>query len=323
MRNHETGPGGPGAERAVHPIGVVSARTGLSADVIRVWERRYGVVEPARDEAGRRVYTDRDVERLRLLALATSEGRGIGQLAELSDQELASLVRSDEAARWAARAASTAGVPGDGGVESAVVEEALERTRALDGPGLEAALRRAGTLLGLSAFLERVVSPLFRRIGEEWHEGRLSVAQEHLATGVAGSLVARLAAAAGNPADAPLVVVATPSGEQHEIGALLVAGEAAAQGWRVAYLGPSVPADDIVGAAMETGARCVALSVVYGPNGRSHAEVAAVRAGLPSGVDLVVGGEGSRGMDAAAGVRWLEDLPSLRGYLADAGRRRS
>ena len=66
---------------SLHPIGVVAERTGLSLDVLRVWERRYGVVQPTRDEGGRRLYSDADIERLRLLAEATSGGRAIRQVA--------------------------------------------------------------------------------------------------------------------------------------------------------------------------------------------------------------------------------------------------
>ncbi|NIP80241.1 MAG: MerR family transcriptional regulator [Gemmatimonadetes bacterium] len=68
---------------ARHPIGVVSERTGLTPDVLRVWERRYGVVEPSRSDGGQRLYTDADIERLRLLHLATLAGRSIGQVVEL------------------------------------------------------------------------------------------------------------------------------------------------------------------------------------------------------------------------------------------------
>jgi len=299
----------------LHPIGVVSARTGLSPDVIRVWERRYGVVDPARDGADRRLYSDTDVERLRLLAQATSAGRGIGQMAELGDAELRALIRSDEAARWSAeREGSRRGGESEA---AAAVKRALDRTRALDGPGLESELRRAATLLGLSGFLEGVVSPLFREIGEEWHAGRLSVAQEHLATGVAGALVAQLAGTVEGAAGAPLVVVATPSGEQHEIGALLVAAAAAAEGWRVAYLGPNVPAADIVGAASATSARAVALSVVYMEPETTASQVAAVRSGLPASVDVLIGGEAASRLSDQPGVRRLSDLTSLRSHLAN------
>jgi MerR family transcriptional regulator, light-induced transcriptional regulator len=316
---HEGSGAGAGDSQPRHPIGVVSTRTGLSADVIRVWERRYAVVDPARDEAGRRLYSDADVERLRLLSQATEAGRGIGQVAALPAEALRELVRADEAARWSAgRPASPSGSAGEAGE---AVERALERAVALDGPGLEVELRRAATLLGLTVFLEGVVAPLFRRIGDDWHAGRLSVAQEHLATAVTGAVLARLAGAvADSPAGAPgapLMVIATPSGEHHEIGALLAAAVVSAAGWRLAYLGPNVPASDIVGAAMETGARAVALSAVYGNAKGLASEVERVRSGLPAAVDLVVGGGAAEISSDLTGVKYMEDLASLRSYLAE------
>src|SRR5918997_5056654 len=84
---------------ARHPIGVVAERTGLSPDLLRVWERRYQAVEPSRSLDGQRAYSDADVERLRLLRLATLAGRSIRQVARLTSDELARLVREDEAAR--------------------------------------------------------------------------------------------------------------------------------------------------------------------------------------------------------------------------------
>jgi MerR family transcriptional regulator, light-induced transcriptional regulator len=303
-----------------HPIGVVSEQTGLSPDVIRVWERRYGVVSPERDEAGRRLYTDEDVARLRLLARATSGGRGIGQVADLGLAELEELVRSDEAGR---RGLARRSAPVSSGaaerVAERVVERALARTRALDRGGLEWELRRAATALDLGTFLEGVVASLFVRIGDEWHGGRLSVAQEHLASTAAAAVLGGLVgqAATGVGPDAPGLVVATPAGDRHEIGALLVAAEAVTRGWRVTYLGADLPAAEIVRATRDTGARCVALSLIHGANGGSAGEVAAVRAGLPEGVDVVVGGAGSTAAGGLAGVRRLEGLTELRSYLAE------
>jgi MerR family transcriptional regulator, light-induced transcriptional regulator len=299
-----------------HPIGVVSEQTGLSPDVIRVWERRYGVVSPERDDAGRRLYTDEDLARLRLLARATSGGRGIGQVAELGAAELEELVRSDEAGRGGLARRSS---PVWSDEAERVVDRALARTRALDRAGLEWELRRAATALELATFLEGVVAPLFVRIGDEWHGGRLSVAQEHLASTAASAVLGGLVglAGAGVGPDAPVAVVATPAGYRHEIGALLVAAEAVTRGWRVTYLGADLPAAEIVGAARDTGARCVALSLVHRSNGGSAGEVAAVRAGLPEGVDVVVGGAGSRAAAGLAGVRRLDGLTELRSYLSE------
>src|SRR6185503_7274753 len=85
-----------------HPMRVVTRRTGLSADLLRAWERRYKVVKPSRSEGGQRLYSDADIERLRLLYRATLDGRRLGQVAELSPQDLSALVRHDAQADAAA-----------------------------------------------------------------------------------------------------------------------------------------------------------------------------------------------------------------------------
>src|SRR5437868_1909438 len=89
----------PAPDTARHPIAVVAERTGLSQDVLRVWERRYGAVHPARASGGQRLYTDADVERLALLSAATRAGRSIAQVATLETSALAALVDEDIAAR--------------------------------------------------------------------------------------------------------------------------------------------------------------------------------------------------------------------------------
>ena len=82
-----------------HPIAVVTERTGLSQDVLRIWERRYRAVVPTRGPGGQRLYSDADIERLTLLHDATRAGRGISRVANLADDALAALVDEDVAAR--------------------------------------------------------------------------------------------------------------------------------------------------------------------------------------------------------------------------------
>jgi DNA-binding transcriptional MerR regulator/methylmalonyl-CoA mutase cobalamin-binding subunit len=300
--------------RPLHPISVVAERTGLSPDLLRVWERRYGVVEPARDEGGRRLYSDSDIERLRLLSQATSAGRSIGQLLELDTAELSELVRSDDAARWKpARPLSEE-------AEEGFVERAFARTRALDPMGLEAELARAAAVVGAARFMDSVVAPLFRRIGDAWHADELSIAQEHMATGVAHPILARVRGSLPVSPDAPVVVIATPAGERHEIGALLAAGAAALEGWHVTYLGADLPAAEIATAAREAGARMVALSMVYADRSVVAAELRALRDALPPDVGLVVGGAGVtrlNGRGEIAGVTRLANLGELRSRLAE------
>src|SRR3712207_3549742 len=122
-----------------HPIRVVSERTGLSPDVLRAWEKRYAAVAPPRREgAGQRLYSDADVARLKLLRRVTSAGRSIGQVAGLSDDELARLAREDDTQRAAPPEAIT---PGNG-TAAAVLERAHAAMRELDAAVLERVLRR-------------------------------------------------------------------------------------------------------------------------------------------------------------------------------------
>src|SRR5678815_2708765 len=117
----------PSRDEPHHPIGVASERTGLSPDVLRVWERRYGVVEPHRSSGGQRVYSDSDIERLSLLHRATKGGHGISHVASLSKSRLEELVRDVEAARREPGGEATRSVE-----SRATVDKAIELTEALD-----------------------------------------------------------------------------------------------------------------------------------------------------------------------------------------------
>ena len=294
-----------------HPIGVAAERTGLTPDVLRVWERRYRAVSPNRSEGRQRLYSDDDIERLRLLRLATIPGRGISQVVGLPTGELARMVEEDVSAR--ARVDAAASADAESGSES--VARALALVRAFDTAGLEWLLGRVLAEMGVVNFIAAVGAPLLRRVGDEWHAGRVSVAQEHLATSTVRRVIIGGMAVGTAPGDAPRMVVATLAGERHEVGALFVAAVATAHGWAVTYLGADLPAADIAEAARAVGARVVALSVVAPADRRQILrELESIRGGLPAGVDLVVGGSGSAGLARdlePAGVRVLDRLSEL------------
>lgn len=303
-----------------HPIGVVAERTGLSPDLLRVWERRYRAVEPLRATDGQRLYSDSDVERLRLLRLATLAGRSIGQVAQLGTEELTRLVREDEAARHRAVRWEDRAIPASAGED---VERALELARVVDAPGLESLLRRTAAALGVPVFLDAVVVPLLRRMGEEGKAGRLAVAQEHLATAIIQRVLEGVIHFLIPAHGAPNLLLATLTGERHKVGALLAATAAAAEGWRVTYLGPDLPAGEIATAAVAAGARVVGVSVAHltEPE-RVLAELQTVRAQLPASVRLLAGGAGAVALASAldgSGIHVVGDLPELRAALRRNG----
>jgi DNA-binding transcriptional MerR regulator/methylmalonyl-CoA mutase cobalamin-binding subunit len=307
-----------------HPIGVAAERTGLSLDVLRVWERRYGAVVPTRAASGQRLYSDADLERLRLLRLATHGGRGIGQIASLGIEELTELVREDEAARR--RNGSREPAASAGPAENDI-QRALAFTRALDGLALEGLLRRSVAVLGMAVFLDALAEPLLRRIDEERGAGRLSTPQERLATLTVRRLLDGAVLSLGVPSGASHLLVATPAGERRELEALLVAAAAAVEGWRVTYLGPDLSADEIASAAAGTAAQAVGVSVSYPARRESVVEeLRRLRAALPPIVPLLIGGAGAHGLAAeldGVGIHVIEDLAHVRAALRNAGRRTS
>jgi DNA-binding transcriptional MerR regulator/methylmalonyl-CoA mutase cobalamin-binding subunit len=292
---------------------IVTRRTGLSPAVLRVWERRYGVVRPTRSPKGRRLYSDEDVERLRLLARATHGGRAIGQLAGLSLDALADIVRQDAAEERVEH-------PDDVAPPARrIVEEAMAAITRLEAATVEDLLRRA--MLGLSAdiFLDDVIAPVLRETGERWRAGSLRPVHGQLTAAVVRRVLDRFRDTAA-PRGALELVIATPSGQIHELGALLVAATAAAEGWAVTYLGADLPAEDIAEAVRVTGARVLALSIVHPSGDRALAhELRSLAKLLPRATLLLAGGPASAAYSAALeeiGAERLPDLAALRTRLS-------
>ena len=296
-----------------HPIAVVAERTGLSHDILRMWERRYGVVSPVRAPSGLRLYTDADVHRLVLIQTAMRGGRSISRVAKLSTSELAALVDDDKAAR--AQRAPSAGEaydPGD------VVGASLALARLLDASALDEALRRAAVVMGLPAFLEAVAGPLLRRVGDEWHAGRLSPAHEHLVTSSLHDIVIAMMRAFTHRPGAPTVLVATVAGERHVIGAAIVGAAAALEGWNVLYLGANLPASEIADSAEAAGARMVAVSIVYVEDREAVLrEMRELRERVPGSTALIAGGAGAAMLTKDLTAIDIRVESSISGLLAE------
>ena len=298
-----------------HPIAVVAARTGLSQDVLRVWERRYGAVAPTRSAGNQRLYSDEDITRFRLLASATSKGRSIRNVATLSTAALERLVADDEAE--AARGDSV-----ERPADTSLLQASLAFTLSLDAVGLDRTLRHAIARAGLPTFLEVDAPALMRRVGDDWAAGRMSIAQEHLASTVVLSVLFDAIRALPTAPTAPRLLVATLSRERHGVGAALAAGIAALEGWVIIQLGVDVPALDVATAAAASGARAVALSIVHDDD-RAHVlrEVAGIRKATNANVPIIVGGATALSLSAnlaAAGGVVCRSFAEFRSVLANA-----
>ena len=301
-----------------HPIAVVTERTGLSQDVLRVWERRYSAVSPARGPGGQRLYTDADIERFNLLQAATRAGRSISRVARLSTESLAAMVKEDAEARER-RAPSTTAISEN----EDVVGSALALARALDPAALDATLRRATAVMGMPAFIDSVATPLLRRIGDEWHAGRMTPAQEHLVSSLLHDILAESIRSFSKRESSRRLLVATPAGERHAIGAALVGATAAVEGWDVLYLGPDLPADEIARAAVSAGVRLVALSVIYVENRDAVLdELRRLRSQLPRDIALIVGGGAASAIAPELSAIGVGVESSITGFMAELRRHR-
>ncbi|RYG19949.1 MerR family transcriptional regulator [bacterium] len=234
---------------ATYTIGTLAALTGLSAHTIRIWERRYGALTPQRSETNRRVYTDDEVERLKLLKHAVDSGHSIGQIANLPSDELQSL--------------QVAQSPRPSGDTSGFLSACIEAIQRLSPESLEGTLVRANAALGTMGLLEQVAIPLLATIETGYVSGTVRIAQEHMVSAVLRAYLGEIRASMPGGRSAPRILVTTPRNQHHEFGALMAAVVAAMQGWSVTYLGPNLPAEEIADAVRLSGARALALSIVY------------------------------------------------------------
>ena len=285
-----------------YPVRTVAAMTGLTADLIRAWEKRYGVVRPIRGARGARLYTAADVGHLRLLARVVGSGRAIGDVAALRPAELEQLVaqRLPDGPQPGSRQAPPS--------REHFVAQILERLERFDNAAVARLLGDAVVGLGARTFAHEVAVPLVHRAGARWADGELSMAAEHLLTATLRNLLGGLMQRrlrTGRP-----MVLATPAGERHEIGLRLVALLALDAGVNVVYLGVDLPAGEIVVAAERTQARVVGLSVVAGEN-HAHAvqQIDTLQVALPADTELWLGG-------ADAG-RVAADVRAFRGWVVD------
>jgi DNA-binding transcriptional MerR regulator/methylmalonyl-CoA mutase cobalamin-binding subunit len=296
------------------PIQTVAERTGLSAHAIRAWERRYGAIAPARTPGRHRLYSEADIQRLNLLAEACRAGRQISKLAKLGDGELQALLGMKGTATGAEGSGAQSLASRDTG-DGAFCRQVLEAVARLDTLGLDDVLQRAQVSLGDQGLLRRVITPMAREFGKLWRTGQITAAQEHFFTAMAKVFIWNMTRQYRPDGRAPKMVVGTPVGQYHEIGARIVSAVAANNGWNVTYVGASLPAFELAGAVQATGASALALSVVFPQDDPGlPAELEKLGQLLPNNVQVLVGGGASEAYLPALqamGARVMRSLDEL------------
>ncbi|WP_036300414.1 MerR family transcriptional regulator [Methylomarinum vadi] len=267
-------------------IGTVSKRSGVKPDLIRAWERRYKAIEPSRSDGKQRLYSDDDIVKLKLLHLATQHGHSIGQIAGLSIEQLRHLITPD--------ISDTNATPihkDQRHLCEDYLRKCLAAIDSFDSRSLEKQFENALLELGTLVFIEALLTPLLQQIGEHWQMGKLRPAQEHMASAIIRSMAYILRSNEPRDADAPQLVLATPIGNQHELGALLASIVAEFKGWQVTYLGPDLPAEEVAVAVKYQNAQAVALSISFDSDSlNTSRELRKLKKLIPERTAFIIGG---------------------------------
>ncbi len=296
-----------------YPIRAAANLTGLSIDTLRAWERRYQAVTPIRGERGR-VYGEGHIRRLILLRDAVAHGHAIGQVAGLEDSALEKLLVMPVPVSRAPETNTT---------EHSVSDTLLPVVAAIESFDYATAnfhLGRLAALLPVDRLVSEVVFPLMQLVGDRWHQGTLTIAQEHMTSSILRNLLGGLVRLNTSSTPAHRIVFATPSGEMHEFGILAAAMMAVAGGFEALYLGSSLPALEIVATAERTSPRAVVVGIKASePTQTTMDELRLLAAKLPKSAELWVGGTNvKRILPSIGGARAfaLEDFSELEQHLA-------
>jgi MerR family transcriptional regulator, light-induced transcriptional regulator len=270
---------GPGM---VLDISSVERETGLSKDVLRMWERRYGFPKPGRDDNGERQYSVGEVAKLRAIKRLMDIGMRPGKIVRSDIDALNALAdrrierRSDEAA-------------------PAFERELVALLRAHDAAGLQNTIANQLMRQGLQRFVLETMAPLNRAVGDAWMRGELQIFEEHLYTEQLQVALRTAINAFPRQTGTPRVLVTTVPGEQHGLGLLMVEALLVPEGAQCISLGLQTPLEDIRRAALAHKADIVALSYSTAFAVRQASEgLATLRRQLPQAVTLWAGGDMTR-----------------------------
>lgn len=265
-------------------IGELSRRVGVSPELLRAWETRYGLVAPERTPGGLRLFSAEDERRVLLMRQNIAAG--------LSASEAARLAKLPEGQAAVEQTATLAEI------ENAL-EAALDQ---LDEPMAQAALDRLFSQSELQGALAEVVLPFLYRLGVRWATGARTVADEHFASNVIGGRLRALTRGWGSGVG-PRAILACPPGEQHDLGLLCFGLALRERGWRITYFGAQTPLADIRRAlAKQPPAVVVLAAVTPQPLHDASEEILALR----QQVRVAIGGHGaSKSLADRLGVELL------------------
>ena len=290
-----------------HRIHRVAKLTGLSKDVIRVWERRFGLVKPSRSSNRYREYSDEEVALLRFVKAQMEQGATIGALAVEGHDSLVARMRI-----------ATPVSAEDQKPHERLLDDLIGSLDPLDKAGFERRLNGAVAVIPFEEAVQRILLPLQRRVGELWHQGRLNIAVEHYVTKIIQQKLFSVMNQLPVNESGPRILIACPEGETHEVGAQAVAYIAATKGCHVYYLGPNLPNSDLVTFCETITPDLVLLSLTeVRPEAAALQQLKELEL-LATRWPVAVGGQGARAIGDRlrdTKIELLDDLTALHSRL--------
>jgi len=286
------------------PISAIEKETGLTKDVIRKWESRYGFPCPERDDNGDRLYPADQIDRLRLIRRLMGAGFRPGKIVGLGLAELDALVRQIS--------------PPPDNPPSDYARQVLAALTSHDLPRLRDLFKQQWARDGLASFIGVTLAQLTTVIGESWLRGDIRLFEEHLYTEAALDILHEAIRTVTGSAQAPRLLLATPSGEVHTLGLMMAEAIAAMEGGHCIRLGAQIPTAELVAAATACDADIVALSfsVAY-PAREATQTLAILRERLDPAIAIWAGGAGATTLRPMGGVHLLRDLAEIGPVLQD------
>ena len=288
------------SEETLLRIGELGRRSGVRPELLRAWERRYGLLRPVRSSGGLRLYSLDDLERVRLMR-----------------EHLAAGLAAAEAAALVGRGAG--GRPDAPMFQPATARNELAAAlETFDEPRAQAVLDQLLAVATLDALLSELVLPYLHDLGDRWRRGEASIAQEHFASNVLRGRLLGLARGWGRGLG-PQAVLACAPGEEHDLGLIAFGLALRSHGWRIAYLGGNTPIDTVAAAAGSLDPSLVVVSAVTGERIRP---IASELEALSRRHRLAIGGAGAEDSDTAAvGALELSNDPVVEAERVSASAR--
>ena len=282
------------------PINAVERETGVSKELLRMWERRYGFPSPDRDEQGDRIYDMEQIGKLRLLRRLIDHGFRPGKIIQLPTPELERLIRSQGQSQL--------------NIAPELEQELLELLKEHDANQIRDYLSHQLIKMGLENFIIEFLQHANFIVGDAWMRGAIEVHEEHLFSEQVQTLVRQAITNLCPPVHPPRVLLATPPEETHTLGILMVEALLRLDGIEAISYGAQMPVRDVMAATTKNKIDIVAMSFSASyPTSKAIEFLEELRFKLPMSVEIWGGGAALRSTRRSVeAVHFIQDLPSIR-----------